>query len=1026
MDPITISLAFAGVSTLINAVANRKNAKLNSDTQKSISNNTIALQQERDTYQKEVEKIKLKQQDLLHQKTLQAQQGENILNRDSQEKIARSNQQAQIELATLNHLSQRDENQLTREQNERLSELNRQSQADLARFAQAFQHEENLLTREQNDRLAQLTRDFQVHEGKLSREHLERLEIWRSSLQRELADRTRNLQLELKEIDAKLTWELRHFDRESARLRIQEEKKLSQSPIWESAKSILSSDLNTPVPHLHIFLSPPNLKYDIQVSPDRNNISIPEMEQYLNGQLRDFFGEYSKHQRPINYIGASAWMSKVFRGEAAARSIFDSLKSEPTIIIESSVEGEEIEINFAYWGLGYTYPAYFTGARFSWRELLFDFVKKRTLEWFDRREQAGESESQWIENYGEEVVKRYQHNRAIIKREQICLAGGDDLSDIKRDYQVQAQDLTLLKNYLTICHALYAGILADDYFLSELSPTHRQSPLLPRLITNLIKNFRAEEQTIVLSHLLDAYRSFYGHLQSTESNWIPDLKLELAEAFMHLPQQFGAESLLKESLYAFDTPFAAIDPNVEISTLLTSLKSKLSIGDRDYVERLNRSFAQMGIDEKIDLADCCYQRAIEYYQDGATRSSIIDFTHSIALQDNLAANYYRGLAHIQLQEYANAISDLTQVIDRATPEAIVDDINLLRSAYEQRGLAHSKLRDYQTAIPDFDRAINFGITTATTHREIAAGVLAELEIQQQQAELERQRLAILLHQEGERRREAELERQQQAEQQRQQAELNRQRQAEQQRQQAELERQHKEAQKTQPFSVDLGSGVKLDLLYIPGGNFRMGDTQNANEQPQHQVNIQPFHMGKYPITQAQYQAVMGNNPAHFKGDNRPVEQVSWDDAIAFCQKLSQRTGAQYSLPSESQWEYACRAGTTTSFSFGDNLTADRATFSGKRQTTDVGTFPANAFGLYDMHGNVWEWCLDTWHENYNGAPTDGSAWIENDNRSHLLRGGSWLYNPASCRSACRLRHTRGILGDYYGFRLVCLLAPGFP
>ncbi len=185
-------------------------------------------------------------------------------------------------------------------------------------------------------------------------------------------------------------------------------------------------------------------------------------------------------------------------------------------------------------------------------------------------------------------------------------------------------------------------------------------------------------------------------------------------------------------------------------------------------------------------------------------------------------------------------------------------------------------------------------------------------------------------------------------------------------------------------------------------------------------------MGKYPITQGQYQAVMGNNPSHFKGDNRPVEKVSWDDAIAFCQKLSQLTGAQYSLPSESQWEYGCRAGTTTSFSFGDTLTANQATFSGKGQTTDVGTFPANAFGLYDMHGNVWEWCLDTWHDNYNGAPTDGSAWIENDNRSQLLRGGSWDLNPVNCRSSYRYRSARVYRYYYCGFRVVSLPSPGFP
>jgi formylglycine-generating enzyme required for sulfatase activity len=264
------------------------------------------------------------------------------------------------------------------------------------------------------------------------------------------------------------------------------------------------------------------------------------------------------------------------------------------------------------------------------------------------------------------------------------------------------------------------------------------------------------------------------------------------------------------------------------------------------------------------------------------------------------------------------------------------------------------------------------------------------------------------------------------------------------RKQAELERQRKEIQKNPPISVDLdfnvqiglskiyisaNSGIKLDLLYIPGGSFSMGSTDHANEQPQHQVNIQSFHMGKYPITQAQYQAVMGNNPACFKGDNLPVEQVSWDDAIAFCQKLSQRTGTKYTLPSESQWEYACRAGTTTFLSFGDNVTAKQAIFVGKT-TTNVGTFRPNAFGLYDMYGNVWEWCLDTWHENYNGAPTDGSAWIDNDSCCHLLRGGSWYDFPDFCRSSDRsTMHPDDNSSHYlrsHGFRVVCPLSPRFP
>ena len=239
------------------------------------------------------------------------------------------------------------------------------------------------------------------------------------------------------------------------------------------------------------------------------------------------------------------------------------------------------------------------------------------------------------------------------------------------------------------------------------------------------------------------------------------------------------------------------------------------------------------------------------------------------------------------------------------------------------------------------------------------------------------------------------------------------------------------------FTEDLGNGVKLEMIAIPGGTFLMGSPENEAERqdyesPKHQVTVPSFFMGKYPLTQAQYQAILGSNPSYFKGNNRPVETVSWDDAVLFCQKLSQRTGKSYRLPSEAEWEYACRAGTKTPFSFGDNITPDLVNYDGnypyksapkgkyREQTTDVETFTPNSFGLYDMHGNVWEWCEDDWHKNYINAPTDGSAWnSQSDSRYKLLRGGSWYDFAGNCRAAFRLRYSRADRYDFYcGFRVV--------
>jgi formylglycine-generating enzyme required for sulfatase activity len=238
------------------------------------------------------------------------------------------------------------------------------------------------------------------------------------------------------------------------------------------------------------------------------------------------------------------------------------------------------------------------------------------------------------------------------------------------------------------------------------------------------------------------------------------------------------------------------------------------------------------------------------------------------------------------------------------------------------------------------------------------------------------------------------------------------------------------------FKEDLGNGITLDMVQIPGGSFMMGSPESEkgrdeSESPQHQVNVPGFSMGKFVVTQEQYQEIMGKNPSSFSGAKRPVEKVSWNNAVEFCQKLSQKTGREYRLPSEAEWEYACRAGTTTPFHFGETITTELANYDGTntyasepkgkylQRTTDVGSFPPNAFGLYDMHGNVWEWCQDAWHDNYQNAPKDGSAWTSQSDNRKMLRGGSWNYYPGYCRSAFRNFHDAGFVSNGYGFRVVC-------
>ena len=279
--------------------------------------------------------------------------------------------------------------------------------------------------------------------------------------------------------------------------------------------------------------------------------------------------------------------------------------------------------------------------------------------------------------------------------------------------------------------------------------------------------------------------------------------------------------------------------------------------------------------------------------------------------------------------------------------------------------------------------------------------------------------------------------------------------------------------RAQYFTEELGNGVGLDMILIPGGSFMMGTEEEEIERlcqeyeeewykaesPQHQVTVPMFFMGRYPITQEQWREVTGweevkrrleSDPSSFKEDYegierwlRPVETISWEEAKEFCARLSNKTKRQYRLPTEAEWEYGCRAGTNTPFHLGETISTELGNYRGtdqkigdkvypgnygrglkgiyRQETTPVGYLKvANNFGLSEMHGNVWEWCEDNWHENYEGAPTDGNAWLSGNSSIKVARGGSWNSNPALCRSASRVGSRRDGRNYEIGFRVVCV------
>ncbi|MCL2924772.1 MAG: formylglycine-generating enzyme family protein, partial [Trichodesmium sp. MAG_R04] len=273
------------------------------------------------------------------------------------------------------------------------------------------------------------------------------------------------------------------------------------------------------------------------------------------------------------------------------------------------------------------------------------------------------------------------------------------------------------------------------------------------------------------------------------------------------------------------------------------------------------------------------------------------------------------------------------------------------------------------------------------------------------------------------------------------------------------------------FSEVLADGISLEMVAIPGGSFTMGSPESEEgstdrERPQHNVAVSPFFMGKYPVTQGQWRAIASQTdlkvdldlnlePSYFKEPykgidrwQRPVEMVNWYEAVEFCKRLSKLTGRNYRLPSEAEWEYACRAEIGIldleqgegypPFNCGETITGELANYRAletyaeeqkgeyREETTAVGQFLANGFGLYDMHGNVREWCADEWHEDYNGAPTDGSIWLDGDKKRSPLRGGSWFYNSIYCRSGLRYDYDKRDYNNLYiGLRVLCSVKKNF-
>ena len=941
-----------GVSSAIHGHFSRKNTEKSQQLQVQHHQEIVVREKERVATQEKIEYARLMCQRIQQQEILVQQEQQRDLDR-----------QLQSQENSLNREFQRKQQQDGLSFQGEQRGLDRQLQVHLADLSREFQAQENERNRDLQLTLTELNQEFQSQQGELSRAFSEKLEVFRADLQKYFFEQQRELQIQLKEQDIELARELRKYDRQTAITVVEEQKRQNNSPIWLVAGDLLRRGNTSGVLPLNVFFSPPVLKFDRTKESDAKG--FPAMEDYLQQELRKFFQQYQGRDRQIDYL-AGAWTSKQFSNEAAARQIFLGLQSEPTLILESALEGENLSISFAYWGLGHIKERYETVMRFSWLEVLYSFVKERTETWFRNRAVEGSTEAEWIEEYGEKFVRQYQANRGVMAKEQRWIDRGDDIRELERNYHLAPKDWDQLKRLVAICHCAIAGWVTDEYFLLDVNPDRRQLPLLPELLSELVSGMSETVQHQFIDGSVHIYQKLYDCLISEVPDWEPELRLELATSLIKLPSHDAGlaqiNASLKVWLFSRGVDWSSGTP------VLPLLSSVAKPEDEAYFRSLYQVWELVGINDKVDMGSAYYRRGESFLKRRDYSAAYADFERAIALGHTEAVQRRELVVHLQ--------------------EHISDEKRKLQEAEQAAALAKQQ-------------------------QQAEALERRELERKLQEAEEKAKRQAFILSQDV--KEEIDID------------------------DDLPIIRPSRfiDHENQVPVNIPLPhwssldskltieNGVTIELVNIPAGSFMMGDDNSPyqDEKPAHRVTLKAFQMSKYPITQKQYRLVMGTNPSRFQGDeNCPVETVYWYNAVKFCEELSKKIGQKVKLPTEAQWEYACRAGSTGKYCFGDDdsQVGNYAWYRGNsgREPHPVGEKLANSWGLYDMYGNVWEWCEDVWHENYyNGAPTDGSAWLTGgDKNRRALRGGSTSLNY--CYSACRYK--RSALGRYefVGFRVV--------
>ncbi|MDB9519172.1 SUMF1/EgtB/PvdO family nonheme iron enzyme [Roseofilum reptotaenium CS-1145] len=840
-----------------------------------------------------------------------------------------------------------------------LQEQRREHEAEQAALSREFQAAQAQLSREHQEALTRYIQDSENRRLASHIEHERWLEAQRQQLQQELQKSQQEFSLFMAFLTAKIN---RDND---------QERRILDTQPWRTPPKPLMQYYEQyrdrlPIPPL-VVVSPPDVEFDRY--PNAGS-GLPRMANDIEDELSNFLechyseGDSERPAKPITGL----WDTNRMKGDTAVLSLHYLFSAVPTIILESKVSGDLLNFSLFFWDAGQ--PDWQKESilfQFSHKEFIYDAQRELAREWQQKKEKLTEAEVQEaISDAKENEIDDFNLKKLL--REEKRIASN---AKVAVEYRPTTSGIMRLKKYLSRFHCLAAGMRLDDYHLLR----HGTAPKMPELLAEFIEGMSDYEVQPLLEGVLTHYQALIEKSGEVGLD-VPSLLLDVALAFSNLPDSNPTQQLMEASI----ARWLSQRQLPVTGEALETLGSALNIADEGYVAKLNQCLLVVGDSRKLDIAQSCHHRGVKRLEAQDYEGARYDFEQTITLAPRAMAYYYRALAYQGLGELQQAMTDLDKAVklQPSRPEF-----------HEARGDVYRQLKDVETALANYAEAVEKGSQSAARKYE----------------ELQRWRA-------DERRRAKE---------------------AEEARQRAEVKQRRREEERRKALNIPIPvtstslSNLMLELVYVEGGTFQMGSTKRDDEKPVHAVTVPEFRMGKYPITQAQYEAVMGTNPSSFKGANRPVEKVSWHKAQEFCQKLSELIGQPVRLPSEAEWEYAARGGSRSQgYKYaGSNNLDEVGWYSGNSgsKTHDVRTKNPNELGIYDMSGNVWEWCADEWHSNYEGAPNDGSIWSnsdeENQQKPRLLRGGSWVNLSDNCRSRNRARIVADLRNLNAGFRVVC-------